>query len=970
MAEKALRQITSGLPLNSASVELQDLIRNTTDLIQMMDLEGRFLYVNRAWKDAIGYRSGQLAQMNSREVIHPDFLQETLDRFERVRRGETIPDFETVYRRADGRRVYLTGSVNCRFDGAGRPIAYRCIFHDTTARKRAEKAQYLYAQIASSTLTTRSLNDLYHFIHRELGQVIDTKNFFIALYDPDKRYLTFPYYVDEYFQGNLRFTRRKIGNGLTEYAIAANSPLMLTETDMLALERRRQLYLYGQVPKVILSVPLRIGDRITGVIGVKSYERTNKYDIRDLELLEFLSGQVAVAIERKQAEAELARQTGRLHAIFESSSHLMWTVNRRLKLTSFNDNYARLMQQEQQRLLQVNVSSGQFAWQLMNTSNRKLLDRHFKLAFRGQPTSFELHLERLFQGGEAWFEINLTPIAQPDGRVEEVAGIARNITALRKTTQELVKARDEAERSLKVKERFLANMSHEIRTPMNGIIGMIDLLSDTPLQDEQLEYVQTVKRSSETLLTILNDILDLSKIEAGKMALHESPFVFQQLFDKLTGLFGQTARNRGIRLSYQFLDDDLPRYVIADETRLLQILSNLTSNALKFTEHGAVTLRVSNLGVHGKWHRIRMEVSDTGIGISPEGLTQLFGAFQQLDSTTRKSFGGTGLGLTISRELARLMQGDIGVQSEQGKGSTFWVEIPVKETRIAPLAGRPQSAPFQIEGALAASEPRILLVDDNAVNRKVAGEILKKAGVEVHMADSGRRALQTVEESFLENKPFDLIIMDIQMPDLDGLETTALLRQQYPDRLPPVLAMTAYSMKEDRERFLSQGMDDYISKPIRAEGLILKIQDWLQRIGKTATPARPAARQASSPADRLDQLFDLNVVSQLRELAGNEMVEQVFEEFLQEATEQIAGAKAAFAEKDYNRVESYLHTLKGNAGTLGITQLHEAIKCLEVKTKIGNFNSFEAEMPVIEAEFERFTHRYRELWPTEPGQGP
>ncbi|MFT4032758.1 MAG: PAS domain S-box protein, partial [Siphonobacter sp.] len=304
-----LRQTSPGLPLNSASSELQDLIRNTSDLIQMIDLQGRFLYVNKAWKDTIGYRSAELNQMNLRDVIHPEFMEETLSRFERVKNGEQIPDFEAVYRRKDGRRVYLTGSVNCRYDENGQPIAFRCIFHDTTAKSRAEKAQNLYYQIANSTLSTRSLNDLYYFIHEELGKVIDTKNFFIALYDQVKNYISFPYYVDEYFKGKFRFTKRKLGNGLTEYAIVANRPLMITEDEIRELADRRVMYIYGQIPKVMLSVPLRIGDRVTGIIGIKSYERTNKYDIRDLELLEFISGQVAIAIERKQAEAELGKQT-------------------------------------------------------------------------------------------------------------------------------------------------------------------------------------------------------------------------------------------------------------------------------------------------------------------------------------------------------------------------------------------------------------------------------------------------------------------------------------------------------------------------------------------------------------------------------------------------------------------------------------------------------------------------------------
>jgi PAS domain S-box-containing protein len=970
----------SGMPLNSASADLQDLIRNTSDLIQLVDLDGRFLYVNKAWKDTIGYRSAQLNTMNLRDVIHPEFMTETLERFERVRRGESIPDFEAVYRRRDGRRVYLTGSVNCRYDEAGNPVAFRCIFHDTTARNRAEKAQNLFYQIANSTLTSTSLDDLYHHIHEELGEVIDTKNFFIALYEPARSFLYFPYYVDEYFKGNLKFTKRKLGKGLTEYAIAANRPLMLVEDDIRALATSGEVYLYGQVPKVLLCVPLRIGDRITGIIGVKSYERTNKYDIRDLELLEFISGQVAQAIARKQAEAELGKQTARLHAIFESSSHLMWSVNRRLQLTSLNRNYARLIESQMGRPPQINVSVERFGWRLMGQANRRVVEEHYRAAFRGQPQYFEIYMEDARE--DLWFEMYLNPILLADGTIEEVSGIARDITPLKKSARELVKAKDEAERSLKVKERFLANMSHEIRTPMNGVIGMIDLLSGTPLDTEQREYVQTIKKSSETLLHILNDILDLSKMEAGKMVLHEAPLAFRGVFDKLINLFSQTAHAKGNDLDYRF-GDALPKYVIADETRLLQILSNLTSNALKFTENGQVTLRVTNLWTKGKWHKIRVDVQDTGIGIPPEGLAQLFNAFQQLDNTTKKSFGGTGLGLAISKELAQLMKGEMGVESEVGRGSTFWFTVELKETTIAPLDESKPVAEFIVNDFFKDIHPRVLLVDDNAVNRKVASEILLKAGCLVDTADSGRRAIEKMQEvvsrqsrqspgqqvvsenqdlklptarrTAYDSPTYDLIFMDIQMPDLDGVETTHELRRLFGVELPPVIAMTAYSMKEDRDRFLSQGLNDYVPKPIRAQALVLKVKEWMDARGTPTTRQRNRVKARPVPTAPPEvPVFDREVIQQLKDLAGVEMVYSVFEDFEREATEQIDGTQAAYQRADHAAAEGYLHTLKGNAGTLGLTRLHEAVRALEEKTKVGDFSTFEQEMPRIQAEFETF----------------
>lgn len=511
---------------------------------------------------------------------------------------------------------------------------------------------------------------------------------------------------------------------------------------------------------------------------------------------------------------------------------------------------------------------------------------------------------------------------------ELIKGFNTMISQIDKQNIALKLAKEQAETSAKIKEQFLANMSHEIRTPMNGIIGMAKLLTNTPLGKEQIKYLENISTSADNLLVIINDILDFSKMEAGKLEFEQIEFNLHEVLNKLKAVYDEAAREKGLYFKLH-IGDRVPQFIIGDPTRLNQVLVNLLGNAVKFTEQGGVALLVKIVEQNRKESSLHFVVNDTGIGISPDKIDVIFSSFSQASSDMTRKYGGTGLGLTITKQLVELQGGNLNVESKAGEGSSFHFKLTFTHGKGII---KPKVEQFQNEMLANTENIRILLAEDNEINQLYVKTILESK-FEIEIAPNGLKVLE-----LLERNNFHLILMDLHMPEMDGYETTETIRSLSDKKLKniPIVALTAAAIKGEKAKCLAAGMNDYISKPfdpndlfqIIAQNLKIQIPE-SQLIDKPVHPQPPKEVSLAYTYVNLDYLLS---IGQGDAKFKNDLID-IFREQIPKLAEQL---KKALLDKNYSELSAIAHKAKSSVAMLGIVTLKSQMELLENKARKGD----------------------------------
>lgn len=866
-----LLDITESKNKEMEIIKSRDYSNNILDqipsLVWTTDKNVECNYVNKVWSDFTGSTLEEASGYGWANVIHPEDLDKYVSI--RTRAMQTKEGFRLEFRllRYDGEYRWCLAVGAPYYDLNGNYSGYIGSIYDINDRKVAEDDLERYRK------TINNARDIIFFIDLD-GKIIEANNAAIQAYG---------YTNEELCSMNIRNIRQNWGYTKHQLEQANQNGIFFEATHRRKDGRTFQVEVSSQGTyigknRIIFSLVRNITERKK----VEKKVLDNQIKYRSL----FMNMKTGYAYYKLKYDEK--------HE----------PVN--LKFIEVNDAFRNFFGLSKNKIMGKNHS------ELFPQSNEVLIDNIKNSSYdllKGENVQIDEFFSEQYN---KWFEIAIYSPKEND-----IVTIVTDITHIKDAEKKLITAKDIAESAYKAKSEFLANMSHEIRTPINGIVGMVDLTLLTELSAEQKDNLITAKKCANALLKIINDVLDFSKMEASKVSIENINFHIKGLIEEIVKTHSSRINKKGIELNYTF-SSTIPQFLIGDSNRLRQILNNLISNAIKFTERGSINITVKNMATSEDEVDLKFTVADTGIGISPEDNKRLFQSFSQLENSYTKKYAGSGLGLAISKNLIEMMGGRIGVDSEKGKGSSFYFSLKFKlghdieeKANWVPKITKP------------AKQLKMLLVEDDAINQKVILKMLVEKGHFVETANNGLEAL----ELFVQHK-YDVILMDIQMPRMDGVETNKkIIEIEYKNTIDhtPIIALTAYALHGDKERFLALGFDGYVAKPIQMSDLFYTLDriTELQYEFNTSTPNKVLFTENS------DVLFANKIIHKPSNMISKN---------LNEISEDIRKIDSAMQDDDLIIIENSAHNIKTLSIEIDTMELKDTAFRIELAARKGNLD--------------------------------
>ena len=857
---------------------------NSQGLMCTHDLKGNFISINPAGASSIGYSVEEISSINLFDLV-PDntklLLQAYLDEIEKT--GSSKGLMKIIHKNGSLKTWMYNNVISMGADGSKFVIGTAV---DMTDRILLEK------------------------------ELKDTNNRFFQIFDKNPVCMVITNletskieYVNETFLDTFGFTKEEtIGKTSTELNIVSAA-----EREKIVSLMKKQGYLRA----------------MEGTVSKKNGEKL--WFLTSMEIVQingnsFILSSLNNIDEHKKMEEEIRRLAEFQNVILDGTDYSIITTSEKDGIIlTFNKGAEKMLGYKADEMIGNRPDIIHDKKEVIERA--KLLSEELKI--KVEPGIDVFHIKSRLSnlsdvnewtyiskdGSRIPVELSITTLRSSANEIIGYLGIAKDISESKKAKEAIIYAKEKAEQAVLAKNSFLANMSHEIRTPMNAIIGFTDLLAQSTLDENQEEYVSSVKLAGGNLLAIINDILDFSKIESGKITIESVPFSLKDALKNIYTLLNERAKEKKLEYNF-FLDASLPDFVIGDSVRLNQIMVNLIGNAIKFTEEGSITISVKKIEEDDLNYKMKFSVKDTGIGIPADKMDLIFDRFSQANTETTRKFGGTGLGLSIVKSLVELQGGAINLKSELGRGSEFSFEI--KYQKVDKLDLEP------LEKALAPKRPlgpvKILLCEDNVLNQRLATKILIKFGFDFEIAENGRIALEK-----LINEKFDLILMDLQMPEMDGYQATIAIRNELKLKIP-IVAMTAHSLVGEKEKCIEIGMNDYVGKPFTQDDLYSKICNNLIEKQKEPSAKNTLAEKIETKSDSV--VINLGYLKELSD--GNKGFErEMIELFLNQVPIDIIALDSAFKESDAFHIKSLSHKLKSSMSVVGLSGLATYLSFIE-----------------------------------------